>query len=91
MSVARTESELSDEWEYLIWDTDDTHFFYGFTTEVGDEFVRFLLIFLDDFLDTSWLDTLIFDEVFERFFRDISSKEIEAREKYGIRSIIDDE
>ena len=91
LSVARTESELSYKWEDLVWYTDDSHLFDGLAAEVGDELIGVLLVFLYDLLYTGGLDTLIFDEVFERLLRDIPTEEVEAREKYSIWSVIDDQ
>lgn len=91
LTITRTESKFPYKRHDLVRYTDDPHFLYGLSTEVSDELISFLLIFLDDFFYTSWLDTLIFYEIFERLLRDISAEKIETWEKYRIRSIIDDE
>ena len=91
LPVARTESEFPNEWDDLLRDPDDSHLIDRLATEIIDEFVGIGLIFLDDLLDTSWLDPLISDEIFEGLLRDISAKQVKTREKHGIRSIIDDE
>lgn len=91
LSITRTESKFSDQREYLVWNTDNPHFFDCFASQIGDEFFCVLLIFLYYFLYTSWLNTFVFYEVFERFFGDISAKKVETREKYSIGRIIYDE
>ena len=91
LPIARSESELPDEWDDLFWDTDDSHLVDRLATEIIDELIRILLVFFYDLFDTSWLDTLIEDEVFERLLGDVSSKQVKTRQEHGIRRIIDDE
>jgi hypothetical protein len=74
LSIARTKSEFADKWDNLIGNTDDPHLVDGFLTEITDELIRILLVFLDNLLDTSWLDSLISDEIFERLLGDIATK-----------------
>jgi hypothetical protein len=91
LPITRTESELPNQWNNLIRYTNDSHIIDGFATEIIDELICILLIFLNYLLYASWLNTLICDEIFERFFGNITTKEIKTREKYGVWCIIDDE
>ena len=65
LSITRTKSEFSNEWYDFFWDSDNSHLIDGFSSQVIDEFISILLVFFYDFFDTSGLDTLIEDEIFE--------------------------
>ena len=91
LTIARAESEFPDEWEYLFWDSWHSHFIDRLASEISDEPFCIFLILFDDFFYPCWLYPLIFDEFFERFFRDIATKEIETRDEDGIWGIIDNE
>ena len=89
LTIACTESEFTNQWDDLVWNPSDSHLIDSLSSEISDKTLCIMLILFDDLLDTSGLDSLIFDQFLERFLRDIPPKKVKARDENRIWCVID--
>ena len=78
LTITGTKSEFSNDRNDFIRNPMDIELFEDFLTEFFQKIFSLCFCCLNYFFNTCRLDTSIFDELFQRFFCDISSIEIKS-------------